>query len=163
MTKLPALAFDHKLIIRTAFEHLLQHSETTTAGESGLAHVSQCICWVYCLLSTLAACVLLCCLASSSACASSMLQHASWQTGCRHCDLLSKGLYMTVCVCEFYSFMRVNLKYLSVTCCLHVTILPIHVSELSRLCVCWFVLSSDASLLQSYCICTHSSTVKLML
>ena len=33
VTKLPALAFDHKLIIRTAFEHLLRHSETQTTGE----------------------------------------------------------------------------------------------------------------------------------
>lgn len=29
VTKLPPLAFDHKLIVRTAFQHLLQQSETT--------------------------------------------------------------------------------------------------------------------------------------
>lgn len=35
VTKLPSLAFDHKLIVRTAFEHLLNHSETNSAD--GLA------------------------------------------------------------------------------------------------------------------------------
>lgn len=40
VTALPALAFDHKLIIRTAFEHLLQHSQTKTTGE----FVLQCSC-----------------------------------------------------------------------------------------------------------------------
>lgn len=38
VTKLPSLAFDHKLIIRTAFEHLLQHSETKSTGTSVLLH-----------------------------------------------------------------------------------------------------------------------------
>lgn len=32
VTKLPPMAFDHKLIVRTAFEHLLQHSETKSTG-----------------------------------------------------------------------------------------------------------------------------------
>ena len=32
VTKLPAMAFDHKLIVRTAFERLLQHSETKSTG-----------------------------------------------------------------------------------------------------------------------------------
>ena len=36
VTKLPSLAFDHKLIIRTAFEHLLQHSESKSTGISVL-------------------------------------------------------------------------------------------------------------------------------
>lgn len=49
VTQLPALAFDHKLIIRTAFEHLLQHSETKSAGELGLVWAPRCICWVFCL------------------------------------------------------------------------------------------------------------------
>ncbi|KAL3143598.1 hypothetical protein ABBQ38_002395 [Trebouxia sp. C0009 RCD-2024] len=39
ITKLPALAFDHKLIIRTAFEHLLQHSQTKST--EGLAAALQ--------------------------------------------------------------------------------------------------------------------------
>ncbi|KAL3134050.1 hypothetical protein ABBQ32_008479 [Trebouxia sp. C0010 RCD-2024] len=39
VTALPALAFDHKLIIRTAFEHLLQHSQTKTT--EGLAAALQ--------------------------------------------------------------------------------------------------------------------------
>ncbi len=32
VTKLPPLAFDHKLIVRTAFQHLLQQSETKATG-----------------------------------------------------------------------------------------------------------------------------------
>ncbi len=32
VTKLPPMAFDHKLIVRTAFEHLLQQSETKSVG-----------------------------------------------------------------------------------------------------------------------------------
>ena len=32
VTKLPPLAFDHKLIVRTAFEHLIQQSETKSTG-----------------------------------------------------------------------------------------------------------------------------------
>ena len=38
VTKLPALAFDHKLIVRTAFEHLSQHSETKSTGETSVMH-----------------------------------------------------------------------------------------------------------------------------
>ena len=34
VTKLPPLAFDHKLVVRTAFQHLLQHSETKATGMS---------------------------------------------------------------------------------------------------------------------------------
>lgn len=34
VTKLPPLAFDHKLIVRTAFQHLLQQSETKATGMS---------------------------------------------------------------------------------------------------------------------------------
>lgn len=49
VTQLPALAFDHKLIIRTAFQHLLQHSETNSAGELGFSQTLRRICWVFCL------------------------------------------------------------------------------------------------------------------
>lgn len=32
VTKLPSLAFDHKLIVRTAFQHLLKQPEATSTG-----------------------------------------------------------------------------------------------------------------------------------
>ena len=38
VTKLPPLAFDHKLMVRTAFEHLLKHPETKSTG-TALSHV----------------------------------------------------------------------------------------------------------------------------
>lgn len=36
VTKLPPLAFDHKLVVRTAFEHLIQQAEAKSTGAQSM-------------------------------------------------------------------------------------------------------------------------------
>ena len=52
VTKLPSLAFDHKLIVRTAFEHLLDRPETETAGASSQTHTQQ-ACTATCIMHSI--------------------------------------------------------------------------------------------------------------
>ena len=51
VTKLPSLAFDHKLIVRTAFQHLLKQPEATSTGTGVCLRLCQHTSAAYCRLT----------------------------------------------------------------------------------------------------------------